>query len=48
MDYEANVFESLLLKGSFHIHFHIQSLYGSTEKWGEGEEREKVHVGSGF
>lgn len=48
MGYEVNTLESLLLKGSFHLHFHIKSLQGSKEKWGEGEKREKVHVGSGF
>ena len=48
MDYEVNAVKSLLLKGSFHLHFHDKSLYGSKEKWGEGEEREKAHVESDF
>lgn len=32
MDYEVNTVECLLLKGSFYLHFHIKSLYGSKEK----------------
>lgn len=48
MDYEVNTVECLLLKGSFYLHFHFKSLYGSKEKWGEGQEREKARVGGGF
>lgn len=47
MDYYVNELESLSLKGSFHLHFHIKSLYGYKETWGE-EERGKAHAGSVF
>lgn len=44
LDWDSvNAHESLSLKGSFHLHFRLKSLYGYKEMWGgEGE------VGSAF